>query len=394
MFWQKMEICMTNQVETVRERKTGSGLFVSFRGRTAVLAISLVILTGCGRPPELVGIDNPETPVLQSNVGTNHKIFIATTRQASEVVGALYSDERTPELGLASVEVHVPPNHVKGELERPKQLPPDPETEFAVVQPTIYANDSSFIAALNQELATRPPGKRDILVFIHGYNTTTSDAILRLGQFVEDTNYQGVPVLFAWASAGKLSKYVYDMNSALTARPKIGELAQILSRTNANGYDLFAHSMGSLLTMEGIVNADLQGRFNTAGRLKTIMLASPDIDIDLFQSQLSQIDTRLDMMYVLVSKDDSALRVSRAVSGGIDRVGAADADKVASFGVKVIDLSEIDDSASGSHSKFAGSPEVVQLIGEGLNSNSEVGVGYTPTLGGLISGIPIRIIGN
>jgi len=39
--------------------------------------------------------------------------------------------------------------------------------------------------------------------------------------------------------------------------------------------------------------------------------------------------------------------------------------------VTVIDLTEIDDSSSGSHSKFAGSPEVVQLLGNGLNQHSQ-----------------------
>ena len=51
------------------------------------------------------------------------------------------------------------------------------------------------------------------------------------------------------------------------------------------------------------------------------------------------------------------------------RVGAADAQTLDSLGVSVIDLSEIEDSASGSHSKFAGSPEIVQLIGNGLKED-------------------------
>lgn len=362
--------------------------------RPVAVLLGFLLVAGCERPPELVGIDNPEMPVLQTKVGTEHKVFIATTRQATEAVGALYGSERAPALGMASVDVHVPPNHVKGELERPKRLPPDPQTEFAVVSPGIYANEAAFIAGINRELAKRPPGKRDILVFVHGYNTTTSDAILRLGQFVEDTGYEGVPVLFTWASAGQLTKYVYDMNSALSARPKFGDLARILSKTNARGFDVFAHSMGTLLTMEGMLQLDLQGQLGKQGRLKTIVLAAPDIDIDLFKSQLTQLKYGKDKIYVLVSADDGALRVSRILSGGVDRTGQANAEEVAALGVNVIDLSKIDDSSAGSHSKFAGSPEVVQLIGRGLNSNPGALEGDAKPLAGFLVGIPIQVFRN
>jgi esterase/lipase superfamily enzyme len=354
----------------------------------------LVLLAACDRPPELVGIDNPATPVLQAHVGREHTVFVASTRAASEVVGAFYSAERAPELGLASVDVHVPPNHKRGKLERPRQLPPDPAKNFAIVAPTIYGGDDAFISAINRELAKLPADKRNILVFIHGYNTTTSDALLRLGQFIEDTDYQGVPVLFTWASAGQLTKYVYDINSALTARPQFGHLAEVLARTRATGFDVFAHSMGAFLTMEGILALELQGNFNKSGRLQSVVLASPDIDIDLFTTQLAQMKTDRSRIFVLVSGDDGALRISRLLSGGVDRLGAADADRVGRLGVNVVDLSLIDDSASGTHNKFAGSPEVVQLIGRGLNANPGALQGSSSTLGGLIDGLPIRVIRN
>ena len=367
------------------------GLALSRRRMLASGAAAL-LLAGCDRAPDLIGIDNPEEPVLTAKTGWEHKVFIGTTRQASEVVGALYGSARAPALGLASVDVHVPPNHVQGDLERPMRLPPDPDTEFAIVAPTIYETEDAFLREINRELAKRPPGKRDILVFIHGYNNTTSDALLRLGQFVQDTNYEGVPVLFTWASAAQLTKYVYDLNSALTARPQFGELAALLARANVSGFDVFAHSMGAFLTMEGVLNLELQGKFNRRGRLKTLVLASPDIDIDLFESQLAQMNTARDKIFVLISADDGALRVSRILSGGVDRLGAANAERVASLGVNVIDLTEIDDSSSGSHTKFAGSPEVVQLIGRGLNANPGAMRGSASVLGDLIDGLPIRII--
>ncbi|MGK0261086.1 MAG: esterase/lipase superfamily enzyme [Candidatus Azotimanducaceae bacterium] len=350
------------------------------------------LLSSCSRAPDLVGIDNSETPVESVGEATRQKIFITTTRQATEAVGAFYSGQRTPELGLASVVVSIPPNHLPGELERAKRMPPDPRTEFAVIEPTVYQSDNAFIRSVNAALAELPPNDRDILFFVHGYNNTISDSILRLAQFVEDTDYKGVPVLFSWASAAQPAKYVYDMNSALAARPRLLEAAGLIVRTNAKGADIFAHSMGSLLTMEAIVAAEQAGKFNATGRLKTVMLASPDIDIDLFRSQMSMIRKDLHNIYILTSKDDNALGFSRRVSGGVSRVGSADAAELANLGVTVIDLSNVDDSKSGSHSKFAGSPEVVQLIGQGLNSSSRFGASSKNPLKNMIDGLPILVV--
>lgn len=358
------------------------------------LLLGLLATTACARPPELVGIDNPALPAEKVPAATEHRLFILTTREASDVSGAFYGAGRAPELGLASVVVTVPPTHVAGRLERPGNLPPDPRTEFAVVDPSVYASDTAFIAAIDRELATRPRDQRRLLLFIHGYNNTTSDAILRLAQFVHDTGFPGVPVLFTWASAARAPRYVYDLNSALVARTKLKQAAAILAATKATSVDVFAHSMGTFLTMEGLVEAQQTGRLDPRGRIATVILASPDIDIDLFRSQIAQLPDRFRRkMYLLVSKDDGALRVSRLIAGGVPRVGAADTDELEKLGVTVIDLSDIDDSSAGSHSKFAGSPEVVQLIGAGLRTEGRFGDVDAPSLASLVAEVPIRLIG-
>lgn len=359
------------------------------------VALMVPVLVGCSRPPELVGIDNPTIQAESVRGVDRHRIFVVTTREATEAVGAFYSGERAPDLGLASVDVTVPPTHVTGELERPKHLPPDPRTEFAVVDPVVYRSDRSFIAEVNRELAKRPKGQQKLLIFVHGFNNTTSDAILRLSQFVEDTHFQGVPVLFTWASAAKASRYVYDLNSALVARGKIKEMTDVLAQTRATDIDVFAHSMGAFLTMEGLVDAQQEGRLGRRKNLDHVVLAAPDIDIDLFRTQLQQLPPSIvRKIYVLVSKDDKALRFSRLIAGGVPRVGAADAADLEKLGLVVIDLSDIDNSSSGSHSKFAGSPEVVQLIGAGLNSAGRFGETSTPALDILLAKVPIRILGN
>ncbi len=154
--------------------------FQNIRRGFEIFAACLLIATvmSCAVAPELVGIDNAEKPAKSVAEASKQKIFIMTTRQATEVTGAFYSGQRAPELGLASVVVSIPPNHVSGNLERAKRLPPDPETEFAVIDPAIYQTDNGFVRSVNTELAKLPSSDRDILLFVHGYNNTISDSIV------------------------------------------------------------------------------------------------------------------------------------------------------------------------------------------------------------------------
>lgn len=363
----------------------------------SLIAMTLVLaLVGCSRPPDVIGIANPEVPISSVDLLSKHRIFIMTTRESTEVVGSLFSSERAPELGLASVDATIPPTHVTGVLERPRRLPPDPRTEFTIINPIVYDKDAAFIASVNRELAKRAPGNRKLLFFVHGFNNSASEAVLRLSQFVEDTGFQGVPILFSWASAAAGSAYVYDLNSVLVARSQLYHTTQILSQTKAENVDVFAHSMGTLLVMEGLVKEKQSGRLVDTGRIDHLVLASPDIDIDLFETQIAALPRSLvEKMFLLISEDDAALRLSRRIAGGVPRVGATEAKQLERFGATVIDLGEVSDSTSGSHSKFAGSPEVVQLIGAGLNSDRRFGdEGRTTNLEDFLVGVPVRIFRN
>ena len=201
-------------------------------------------------------------------------------------------------------------------------------------------------------------------------------------------------MLFTWASAARLPRYVYDLNSALVARVQIKRMSALMAQTKAEVVDVFAHSMGTFLTMEGLVDFRLSGDLAAKNKIDSVILASPDIDIDLFRTQISVLPPAFrEKIHLLISKDDAALRVSRRIAGGVPRVGAADALALEDLGVTVIDLSEVDDSSAGSHSKFAGSPEVVQLIGRGLNSVEQLS-GSDPGLQALLASAQIRVVEN
>ena len=50
---------------------------------------------------------------------------------------------------------------------------------------------------LEAALLQKTPEQRNVLLFIHGYNTTMTDAIYQDAQFVEATDYAGIPILYS-----------------------------------------------------------------------------------------------------------------------------------------------------------------------------------------------------
>ena len=342
--------------------------------RTTMIVWMVVALAACARPPvNVIGVDNPTVPAASVEGAVRETVYVATSRQRVDDPSVLFGADRdTDDLNFFRVEVSIPPEHQPGMVERPEVLPPDPRRDFLILEPEIIADKAGFSRSLDRELATRPVDERDIMLFVHGFNTDLVLSILRAAQIKHDSGFEGIPVVFAWASAAKAIDYVYDLNSALQARDWLIDTADAVTVTRTPGVSVLAHSMGNMLTVEAMRQAQLQGRFNRYGKLKNIILASPDIDVDLFKRQLSVFPKDERTFYVLISANDKALDLSRRLAGGVNRVGNDDAEDLADLGVTVIDLTEINDTNSLNHSKFADSPEIVQLIGKRLNAGDSL----------------------
>jgi esterase/lipase superfamily enzyme len=77
--------------------------------------------------------------------------------------------------------------------------------------------------------------------------------------------------------------------------------------------------------MEAARQLKLQGRDDVVGKLQ-IILAAPDIDVDVFRSHLRDIGTLRNPITLLVSKTDRVLEVSSFIGGERPRVGRIDID--------------------------------------------------------------------
>ena len=299
-----------------------------------------------------------------AGVAARHDIYIATTRHPAANPRAVFDGRRSPERAFARIDVTVPAIHKVGQVERPHQSRPDPSKYFTARSISAYDGAGTFARRVSD--AANAAGGR-ALVFVHGYNTPFDEAVYRATQIVHDAAYTGAPVLFTWASGGRAIDYVYDRDSANIARDALEALLIELSRSGVRRIDIVGHSMGAWLTMEALRGLAIGGDRDLRGKLGDVVLASPDIDVDVFKSQMRRYGVPDRPFVVLLSDDDRALRFSSLISGQQPRLGDyRNAADIAGLGLVVVDLTNVKAGDSFNHSKYADNPALVTMLGERL----------------------------
>ena len=373
----------------------------------SILAASLVAasLAACASRPESGYLS---AVALVAPGAVDHAVIVATTRERDPRPGTLFNGDRASASDYAEITVSVPPTHKDGEIEWPRTPPGDPNADFVVRDEKYLDGDKAFLRAVNAQLDLRPPGKRRVFLFVHGFNTMFAEGLYREVQLVHDANAPGVPVLFTWASRGKATAYLYDINSATAARDELEHTLRLLLDSNAEEVNVLAHSMGNWVTVEAFRQIKISGRLDHANKLGYIFLAAPDIDIDVFESELRRFGKIKRPFYVVLSRDDKALWLSGTLAGGVNRVGDDPrVAELAELGATVIDLSDVQSNDPTNHDKFdqlaAVAPELRGVLAKGIASNPRAtdlsetaaaggGLGAVVALPITLLGAPIRII--
>ncbi len=335
--------------------------------RTAICILVLSIVTGCASLPA------SETGSSAEAVHSSEHLFVATTRARAADSGELFSGERGQGVDYASVNVTIPPVHKPGTLERPRYGEPEIDRHFTIAGRNYMDDGESVARAIDAEIATKSEENRDILLFVHGYNTGFSDSVLRFSQFAHDAGFGGTLVLFTWASRGSPVEYFYDRESATIARDGLEKTLRLLAGTKARKVHIMAHSMGNWVAMEALRQLQIAGDPALKDRVGEIVLASPDIDVDVFKAQMQRLGRPAKPYNLLISKDDRALILSQKLSGNLPRLGnyASDAE-IANLGIVVYDLTDVKSEDSLRHGKFAQAPEIVRLLGNRLNEGTQL----------------------
>ena len=243
----------------------------------------------------------------------------------------------------------------------------DSGSQFIVRGGEYLADENAFLLNLNAALRRLPPGNRQILLYIHGFNTRFDDAVSRAAQLSYEVKLPNVPVVFSWASRGNVFDYAYDNNSAMVARAELGRFLMLLEKSDAEKVNVVAHSLGNMLFVESLIQLKLQGGPPKKRKIGLIFLASPDIDYDVFKSQLMQLGRPEVPYFILLSKDDQALGLSTAIAGGRPRLGDySNPEELASLGATVLDATDIAAQDPAHHDKYAEiakiAPQLIQAF--------------------------------
>ena len=119
--------------------------------------------------------------------------------------------------------------------------------------------------------------------------------------------------------------------------------------------------MGSLLTLEVLRFVRASGGDAAMARIGAVVLASPDVDIDLFAQGIERLGRDRDKITVITAENDRALAISRRLAGGVVRAGAADRERLDALGVRVADASEFGGRGLN-HDLFLRDPDVRSVV--------------------------------
>lgn len=357
--------CLSPRPKEPEQVVPKQGLFVV---RIWVLLLTALAVSGCagGRSYSLFDAAAAQP----SDILARHAILVATTRGKAEDPADVFDGSRADTLSFARVDVTIPAAHRTGALEQPRAGEQrNPASHFAAADVAVFGSDKDFSDTLRQSL--RRTGGR-ALIFIHGYRTPFDASVYRAAQIVHDSGYKGTAVLFSWASTGRTVDYIYDNNSATIARDGLERTLRLLDAAGATRIDIVAHSMGNWLTIEALRQLAISDDRQLARSLGDVILASPDIDIDVFKSQLRRIGRPDRPFFVLISRDDRALRLSSILAGNRPRVGDYGDDKdLASLGIIAVDVSAMSSGDGLNHARFADNPVLIQLLGDRLNEGDD-----------------------
>lgn len=219
---------------------------------------------------------------------------------------------------------------LKGEApEEPSEL-----AKYALITRITAAGQTRFLTDLDDALIDR--NSYSLLLFVHGFNTPFEDALIRSAQLSTDLSRRdvfdvGVPVLFSWPSAGKVSlgDYQGDRDRSLASAPYLEQFLDILTdNADVDRINIVAHSMGNRVLTQALEDfaADYVEAHGDRGIEFRIILVAADVDREIFDATTGILDNMEANITIYTSDADKALQVSNVVNQKM-RLGDTDTNR-------------------------------------------------------------------
>ena len=325
-----------------------------------------------------------------AGLGAVEQVFIGTTRGFDIEENDPFGKVRQPNPRFARLDVSIPPDRKPGEIDWPaKNRKPDPLKQFVALDQVIYDGAADFRADLHKALSALPNGRREAVVFVHGFNNTFAEGAYRLAQLGHDLKVEGVLVHYSWPSQAHALGYVYDRDSALFARDGFEALLKEVEAAGAQRIIIVAHSMGAAVAMETLRQMEIGGDRRVRDKIAGVVLMSPDIDVDVFREQARRMGKLPQPFVIFTSKKDRALALSARLTGQRDRVGnLPDATGLGDLKVTLVDTTAF--SSGLGHFNIGDSPALLSIFGNIVDVDNAFAHDRTGRPG-LLSGVVLTV---
>lgn len=290
--------------------------------------------------------------------------LVAQTSKATKVE-YLNEPDLIDNLKWGVCRVSIPKGHKKGKIESPclwklefKQKP----SSHLMVLDIHSMPQEEFLQQMNASL--KKASTKDLMLYIHGYQTSFADAARRAAQLFYDTEFAGIPVLYSWPSRANTLDYNSDVESVRLAEDRfLRFVTEICQQRQVRKLHVIAYSMGNRVLIEALKKLAMSKSKNSV-KFGQIILTAADVNATLFEKDFPKIQNMATNFTLYSSSRDKALLVSQKISR-FSRIGQVE-NRVPAFvfpGIDVIDVSALESNYFG-HDYHASQSEIIGDIGE------------------------------
>lgn len=247
---------------------------------------------------------------------TTSTVFYVTDREPDRGWPGGFGKHWSDKASCGSVEASVPAAN----------LPGDPIPTGSIKALTAVACASAAMDGIAGAIAAeaRARGCGSVLLFVHGFNTLFSDAILRAAQLAGDTQAGCVAAAFSWSSEGEVARYVADIEHSSYAAPMLESFLRALARTGLR-VDVVGHSIGTRLVLSALSALALQPNPPPQNFIGEMILAAADVGADPANNDFVHLlHDALPFVHrttIYASAGDAVLAISASAHGEVPRAG-------------------------------------------------------------------------
>jgi esterase/lipase superfamily enzyme len=207
---------------------------------------------------------------------------------------------------------------------------PDGRGGFRATDETLR-REAELRERLGRELEARlaASGRRDVYVFVHGFNNGFDEVVLRLAALWSAAGRPGAALAYTWPAGTSILGYFYDRESGEFTVRHLKLVLEFLAASPAvERVHLVAHSRGTDVVSAALRELHLARAAQsvpTAASLKlaTLVLAAPDLDAEIFDQRFLKegVHTAAARTTIYFNRDDGAIGAAAFIFGSGRRLG-------------------------------------------------------------------------